>query len=345
MSCRKYFLLTALFILRDVCITNVLAADEDLRERFLRDAPAGWAKMSDLLLHSRSKIQLKVYVRSSDEEQLSYTVDTTCAFNGTLLRRVESIMTLAATGRQSSYANARNLENAFEVQRGLGEPDRYSLNANYSDPALTMWDPHELVEDGTWQVDPLIFGPFSIYQCALSEICKSPSFQILDVHSVEDGVFVSFQDKHPLDGTYRECAVTLDPENSWAVLRYHLECPSPKKQDLRLAFDGSIVYEDVPFEDTQLFLPKKAIENQGVAEELLKGGGERFEYTMVSFVQADVPESEFALSAFGLSKTGESLKHQAKTKAVSWLLYINVGVLLAALGFWLMRRQKRSTSA
>lgn len=336
----KVLLLTMVVALNHASVCRVLAADEDLRERFRNEAPVGWHKMSDLLLHSRSKVQLKVYVLTDGDQKLHYTVDSSCAFNGILQRRIEGITTWAEDGRQSSYANARNAKNAFEVQGAVGAANRYALIKKYSDPTLTLWDTEDLLEDGTWQVDPLIYGPFSIYQSALAEICKSPSFQISELSNAVDGVFVAFQDKHPSDGTYREGTMTLDPGNSWAVLRYHIELPSPKKQDLRLAFDGTIEYEEFPFKDTQLRLPKHAVENQGTADEVLMGGGERFEYTLVDFVQSEVPDNEFTLSAFGLTETGESLAHKAQREPVSWFLIINIGVLLAALGFWLSRRRK-----
>ncbi len=321
---------------------RLLAADTELRERFLNEAPNGWKKMSDLLLHSRGKVKLKVYVLGDGDEKLQYTVDSDFAFNGVRQRRVEAITTWAHDGRQVLYANARNAENAFEVQGAVGSEKRFALNNLYIDPTLGIWDTQDLAEDGTWQVDAVINGPFGINPSPLSEICKSPSFEIEDLYVSDAGVSVAFKDKHPIDGTYREVTMIVDPENSWAVSQYHIEYPSPKKRDLQLASDVKIEYEDNPFEETQLRLPKRAIEIQGTAEQVKNGAGERFEYSLIEFVRSDVPEREFTLASFGLTTTGESLARRERTKPISWLLFVSGGILLAFLGFCLTRRRKKS---
>ena len=320
-------------------IGNDAEIDAALQEKFLREAPEGWRHLRELLLHSRGKVRMDVYLMAEkDEKRFLYSVDSKFAFTGANHRRVDGI-TKSKNGREVSYSNTQNTEYVFQVQGAVGG-GRYALDNIDLNPKRDLWDTKSSSEDGTWQVGPVIFGPFSIYNYDLQEICNSPSFELKKLQNTDGKIFAAFRSTHPQDGSSREVTMTMDPENSWAVTSYYFEFPSPKKSDLLLAAQGTIQYEDLPFGTTGVRIPKTAVEDGGTAEAVQTNDGsvERFEYSLTEFDHVEVPESEFTVAAFGLTKTGESLSVSGKEGRGWLLLYLNIGVLILGVGYWLARR-------
>ena len=324
-------------------IDNASDIDAGLQERFYREAPEGWHRLRELLLHSRGKVRMDVYLMAEkNEKRFLYSVDSKFAFTGANHRRIDGI-TKFKNGREVSYSNTQNAEYVFQVQGAVGG-GRYALDSIDLNPKRDLWDTKNSSEDGTWQVGPVIFGPFSIYNYDLQEICKSPSFGLKKLRNTDGKIFAAFTSAHPRDESSREVTMTLDPENSWAVTSYRFEFPSPRNPDLLLAAQGIIEYEDLPFGTSGARIPKTAVEVGGTAAAVQTNDGsvERFEYSLTEFEQVEVQESEFTVAAFGLTKTGESLSVSGKGGRGWMLLYLNVGVLVLGIGYWLARRRSGS---
>jgi len=324
-------------------------ADLALRDRFLNEAPNGWRRLSNVLLQSRGKATLLIYSLGDGDDGsavLRSKITSTFAFNGLEHRRVDAEMDNIKDGKSLNptptlYVNARNPTGAFQVEGAYGAPGRYVLDRLYPNSTLKLWDRDANTRDGTWMMGPAVIGPFHPESLDLAEAIKSPSFKLNDIHLDGAQVSVAFDAKCETDDSLRNATILLDPENSWAVTHYHLEYPS-KQPGLRWACDGLIHYEPTQFGDSGIKLPKSAVQTSAPADNYRNGKtlSDRFEYSLDEFEVADVPKTEFTLTAVGLTDTGESPLLAKRRSPLGIILILNLGAALMFLCYWLSRRQK-----
>ena len=312
----------------------VIASDsEDLRERFIQEAPEGWQKLSRILLHGQGQIHLssKNYSPNSNPTN-AYEEDVVFMINGENHRRVEAI------DKQSKRVSigCRNPSQSFWL-KGTQNISGYRIDILRKDNDET-WSDNRMANDHMWRVAPLIYTPFAIRDIELIHIISSEQFSLKSVRSASGDsgeVEVSFRYVTP-QGIPWDVIMTVDPSNSWAVTHYSMEQPFGKNI---LTFDCTVKYGEMS-PDLTIRPPISAVEIVGEKKEIASGTYLQHEFELVNFKVEDIPKQEFTLEAFDLTESRNGL---VSSQWRIWsLITINAGVLLFLLGLWIIKRKSSS---
>lgn len=303
-----------------------LAADEVLRQRFLKEAPQGWNALRRTIQNLRGGYEEKLQIQTPPgykikpmTRQTRYDVclraEAACAKveftkNGKVaIRCINPDYEFGVTAPPEK--NVFSLDN-YEGQ-GLEEPE----------PKLPKW------ATGYFE-DSYSLGQFTLPEMLEREDCKLISVEPVDYESASM-VRVDFDWFPEGAGTGRRYWATLDPENNWAVRSNWREG------------DGKYVSKNT----TKIEYTRRA--DGAVFPKRLENFGEMFDSPgygsrkIVTFDPphklglCDMPPSAFTLTAYGLPEIPE----ESRGRLYTWLVLGSLTVLIgsALLASWIRRRQ------
>ncbi len=338
---------TSLALLLIVVSTTApaMATDaEELRARFLAEAPKGWRLLSDCLLHARGRIELTVSditPSSVPSHYRGYEERVSFLLNGDTYRCVEA----DDTGRVS--VGCRNPGQTFHLKaiNRIAEPKPsrlYRIDSITPVGPSAEWTPHSEAADHVWRISPLLYTPFAIGDWPLADLIRSPTCQLLSVGAVGDhGEFVEicFNVMAPQEAERWDVVAILDPSNSWAVQSYRKLF---KTAAGRAVWDCAVAYDPGLYMDSGICLPRTAVVLVEEQARFDAGFRNRRELRLVEFSSETIPESEFSLSAFGLSEPEQRSTSATASPRLAIILF-NVGAFLVVVGVWLFSRRRRTS--
>lgn len=340
-SLAKYSLVAAVLLF--LSVAPLRAEDEqELRRRFLNEAPQGWKRLSDILLHSRGRVELSVRAFTPEgprTDYAGYDEDVSFLLNGAELRCVES------NDKGRVTVGARNPDYTFHL-KAVGLHLRSKTNRSYRvdgvEPVSTsdQWTYAREAEDHVWRISPVIYAPFAVNDLPLVDIINSDSFRLTSI-GVPDRhpglVEIQFQYQPPHEEHPWQVTATLDPSNHWAVQESRWEW---MKGIHLVIWESGLQYSDEAFGETDVRLPVSAVV-MASAKEDEAGHYVKREFVLKEFAVADIPESEFRLAAFGLDEPGKGQPIPVDNSHLALILF-NVGAVLVIVGVWYMSRRSRA---
>lgn len=298
--------------------TTPCAADQTLRDRFLRDAPRGWEELQQA--YDR-------VVGAGRNEAVSHRdgkIVQQVVFDFKVKQNGEWILWERSDPKtKSALAGGRNSSYAFSVSKAADKP--WTLKSVNHDGTAVYWEARRGGGIAFFQSPWIILGRFS-----LSEIASDPSFKIRTLtEEVRDGhtlVVVQFDAavKNAQPGwpptELRHGRLVLDPSISWAM----------REGNVVLQPDSAKYTFSIDYDAPQKKIKKFHIEN----EQGSLTTKATFEVNELEFCAA--PESDFTLSAYGIAEP------KTPAKPVRWWLWIALaggGLLVLGVGFaWWKRR-------
>jgi hypothetical protein len=346
--------LLAVALLRSV---SAVAADGDqvLRGRFLAEAPSGWQRLSDALLHCRGRLTVSVRLVTPEGvkpvAEAGYDEEVSFALNGSGLRLTEAI---DSDNRSRVTVGCRNSKYTFWAEGEiLGGPTGDRANRKFwhwpdrnpePTPSSNSWTHDLQAADHVWRIQPLIYAPFAIQDNPLADIVDSKSFELQSVIAAgadQELVEVRFQYQPAREENPWKVAMTLDPGNFWGVRKYHLETEYTKGKSGVLEL--SLVYGKEAHAETGVRLPVAATALMNAKKQFESGTYERKDLVLKEFELADVPESEFTLAAFGLTERAGGAIPAIRGSRMPLILF-NVGAALLLVGIWYLRRRSKKNA-
>ncbi len=313
---------------------------DDLQQRFLTEAPAGWRTLRDVILHSRGRAHLQYQVvrpASDPRPNGRYELDVEFMLSGGNRRRVD----FEDLESHSLSVGCRNPSQTFWLGGVPADNGKYRIDTLRSADDSESWHVSRKADDHAWTIIPLLYSPFAIMDHELTDIVSSKDFVLRSCtpSETQNGeIDVSFQ--YSLNGGLPwDVTMSVNPSNSWGVTRYDCVYPHPREAGLEMFQKTSVEYA-VELYDSMVHLPMKAINDSGANAERDAEFG-RFEIVLKDFTHEDVPDEAFTLAAFGLTESGDNTSRIVTSWPRWWILLINLGLILIAAGIWMIRRHSR----
>ena len=313
----------------------VLADDEELRARFAEEAPVAWAAHEEFCRHVQGIFTetFEIPGKAPDVRRYAFGV------SGDLLK----------VKRSGSQVPIRviNADYLFGLQeKKNGAP--YTIVTLGATKSLSP----DVAEEVHFQIDQLrgnIGIPYSLVSKPLSERVKDPNFHILDISHAKSGnkqfVRVDFEYKppDPKDAYKTGSYVVLDPDNFWCIQEYFVIHGRPQTGLAKMEYGEAL--EGFPV------LKRKVVEHE--VEEDHSNFEMRYIVEFESFERAEIPASEFTLTAYGLPEPDlEALRAGigvfcpigTRTTLFLFNLALVFAVLVFAILGWLLLRKRRRSS-
>jgi hypothetical protein len=329
----KWHFLISLFLIAPWPAFGFTGENDALRKRFLEEAPRRWEELRELSSQIQGEVNISSYRQDGDKQTLSYKWRYQIAQNG-----------------QSKLAVIRATFTKHPKQTAL--PRAIVANSKY---AFTL---SERKPNGGWILDELeLFTPkkkqaidvrfrdsiiyetscanLMVKQIPLPKIVASKNFHLKKIEERQEGTapFVSVSFEYDKDDTILgpfSGIITLDPANFWVVKTADLRCDIGTFNDRTEHLENTYVVSPRGFPIPQMMTVRTNIK-QFVDEE-------KSEYSLRE--QADVPEHEFSLSAFGLLEPmGHEIPRPSETRYYVW--FCLGGISLIAFGIFAIRWAKR----
>jgi hypothetical protein len=332
----------------------------ELQKQLREEAPSAWKRFQQFMLHSKGTVEFEKHTLIADDPGKSKQagargeaspksretiVHTMFEVAGPDCRRAiahhrgapQTLVGCRNPRYQFSLIGSASDKDAYRIKRvkaGLGGPDYSSSITNLDTTFLVL-------------VAPLLYAPWTVIFFDMAEILNDKDFVCKSVQSRSHGdeklVEVVFDFRHPTENyLFRDVKMILDPQNGWAVREFTVISP-PSGTEI----SGKITYSGTRHEESG-FRPPTKLEQKWTSYNANKTKvteTEEHVSTFSSLEFVDVPESEFMLSAFGLSEPSPT----SLAPGLKWgLVLINIGVVVCIIAFFLFfrhpKRRQASTS-
>lgn len=270
---------------------------DSLRERFFSEAPKKWQEYRSHTARFQGSVRdttvdLKAGRKVTEEMICAFKQNRSAGctlVSGRKIHRTASMEDLYALNLQYEFQLGRRDPQLGWAMAGVERiQDGKSLSSDcMSNSALDYWPQHALLFIHTYDLLPhLIEQPeFDVKSVVLvSEDSRQYARVDFDYRPQKSGPDVS-----PL----RTGWVLLDPERFWVIVKYEVQLEVPD------SFKGSIVGSMEYEKGNAVPIPKKGTQRH----KRIHSDGETTDQEVTyefHMTEADVPESEFFLSAFGL---------------------------------------------
>jgi hypothetical protein len=292
------------------CASAAIASDE-LKRRFLKDAPHGWHELEDFFRHSQGVVRdVLTPLAGFPNDGVDYGHTATHRFK----RAGDCVLHEVAMNGGVTTVDALN--------------DRYgfSLHQEKNDAPWVLEkiaSPNDLRRrlDLTSQI---LNVPINVGHQTLPWTTSQRGFHLKDVVSLGDDGIVEMQftsdDALRDDNRILGGAVVLDPAHHWCVRNYTVRI----QQDVQGTLIGRVEYEG---EVDGILLPKTATQNFTYDSGVRKVRTFTFEELRV----ARIPPTDFTLTAFGIAEP-------ASNEPSYTLLIVNVAAVLVLAAGVVLRR-------
>lgn len=312
------------------CVVIGAGAATDLKERFLTEAPAAWARMEQESNRLHVEVSIETWYRTREPtddrtrertERVSLIVK---ARDGMVLQERREIDAEGALTKGN--VKAVNSDESFIltctggepwVIRHLGRPDDEGVTSRIESygRAMLMW-------------------PWHISNWSFPKICRSPGFHLKTVAPVESGgvqlaqVSFEYAPREEERNFVRGGWVLLDPRRSWCIVEYEVRLEYPLG-DRAVARCKNFFADD----GRGAVRPVRAELHQETVE-----ADRRFTDRMqfLRYEHRTVPVSEFTLDAYGIH-----LRSATSRGRLVGLLF-SAGILAVVIAVFLRRRYRKA---
>jgi hypothetical protein len=312
-------------------INIVQAEDAQLRKRFLAEAPAAWSaiveKGREASCNATWSRKFFGPAKEHRTEELAFRVAR--AGDNKLLEEVIK----EGDSVRSEDVTCANDRYSFRLDRPTGS-ERWEVSAVAKSAAFAD------VLDGN--VGPLLSRPVLLHSVYLPDLLRHGGFKLINIDKRDDLVVAKFTFDPSLDRKWvsrgsvdpstakiRDGTMTLLPDHQWVLSAYdvRVEYPGPSHETVTAEYE----YE---FPDGRHMPLLKS------THELNTGGLESV-FSFSNWKWSSPPISDFQMSQFGVPEPGEFMPPR---KGLSWLFWVNLGVILLVLSVILRRRFKAKQS-
>lgn len=321
----RYALATVLaLLLLTVGDNPFFAADNDLKEQFLKEAPVAWNEYASFLKTIQGKTISKATF-TKDQRVTGGFLE--------ILQNKDCKLIVAQDDHEKStkgYLIGCNPDYCFKLTR-LNPTDKWLFSSahpsqNLQNEKSPLWEEPELFI--TLQTKALL----TLERVDLRDLVKKKEFQIKSIKPVvyegDPCVELTFNSRHEYpakEGSepyYPEQSGTLvlDPQKSWLLRKANLICDYINVQGM--AFDKEIKIRPGPE-------PRFPIPVESNSKTKSVHSNRLFDYTSEKSLP---PDSRFRLPAYGFPEMGET---QSPTR---WYLWFTLAGLCFLLGGWLYSR-------
>lgn len=302
---------------------QVARGDGALRERFFREAPAGWGRLREAARQVAGTLRYEAWSIQDGKRNAAWGYDKYARFrrNGDWV-----VLTITASGENQSIIVGAGPRYAFSLKReGEGMPALTGLSFGAAEVtsreirSSTQFF-HALESSHVWWTIPLekLFQDRGI---VVTDVAQSRDQGREVVTVVFEGT--TSEPKHPWKGVRMAFLPALD----WALLRV--------ESDPRGDWHEVIVNEYRPNRNGRVALYKHEKVGYFSADKI----EEDYRYTFEELEDRAEPESAFTLTAFRLPEPGEPARSSpAEGRLHYWLIGGAVGLFVAAIG---LRRAAR----
>ncbi|MEJ5276058.1 MAG: hypothetical protein WHU94_09120 [Thermogemmata sp.] len=325
---------------------------QDLRHRFLHEAPQKWKEHKQRCSELCLQLELKSWLRVPD----SVKFDTSTIPNDYFytLRDKSGTRLLSILGSRDSIYTcwAVNDKYAFELNRkGPSNPWLLvRINGNPKDSFIHSYASMALHNHNDyWST-----SPFVLYKISLEQLVKQPGFEVVHAEQIDKGqqqlVRVEFRSpkkvavlgSSSIDYCYENGWIIFDPERYWIPLEYKASVTWLGAQEIKTEEHGAMEYTKISHELPvlkQMDGRIKGKSTKGIPVEL------DFVFRTEYLIREYVPSvEEFTLSAFGLPEP-VGVEWERPVRWYLWLMLAGVVCLVAGgVFYWLSRRRAGGTN-
>jgi hypothetical protein len=270
--------------------------DSDLEQRFLRDAPRGWAKLSAAECRLAGVAHIEHW--STTKGQKTVHIDNHIEFkrNGDLVRLVQS-----GAKKESSFVHVVGPRYFFRLTRPSPKAPYVLRDLSFGQPITNIKD--EGLLSSTYFFRASQFSR-EFWDVPLEGLIADPGFKLKRISEGVDGTkkivrveFVAKSAKYKRE--WRSAWMELCPDENWALQKAEHWPRSDWRQTITNEFRTS--------KDGQLSPYRSRIVSRFSVSEFSKEEIEQtYQFTLDELEDRVVPESEFTLPAFGLPEMAQS---------------------------------------
>ncbi len=269
---------------------GLAAGDSDLGQRFLRDAPRGWAKLREAERRLVGVAHIEYWSVTKGQKIVHLDHHIEFKRNGDLVRLVKS-----SPKSESSSVEIVGPRYFFHLTKATGKAPYVRRSLSFGEPSINIKDEGFL--SSTYFFRALQFAR-EFWNVPLEELVAGPGFVVKGISQRVVGTkkivrveFLAKSAKYKQE--WRSAWMELCPDENWALQKAEYWPRSDWRQ--------TITNEFRPRKDGRLSPYRSRIVGRFSVSQFSKEEVEEtYQFTLDEIEERVVPESEFTLPAFGL---------------------------------------------
>jgi hypothetical protein len=309
---------------------------DDLRKRFMEEAPAQWAKYQELMANVQGVISSEyssTEPRQNGSTRIEYKVGS-----GGKLRVYQSLLPIDAGNSVCAF----NSKYAFTLTRKTaGDSWVLTFQERINRDGKI---PEKVSRPISWAMSS-VAGLTHLYIENLIEMVRKPYFRVISVAPVKTNsgelVEITFDYQHKVGDSegnkpynpVQSGLMVLDPANFWLLRSCQLNLSYSNSKRKATRVDEYVTSSMVP-------LPKRSVRTE---EDVPLNGPASYKLSVTSDFDLRLPstlpdESEFTLSAFGMAEPA-GIHWSTPTPLFLWIFLVAASLLVVAVVVGLLKRR------